>query len=141
MSRVSPHWSTKTDGEPFVPVGMLAPAATVRPLLDRLLQEDDEALARLRMVASPDVAVVLGKATDLPWIDGLIYLRRAGSLLLPSWLELDLDPELVVEALRRQAPTVPLPAAWVPDRGWLVSVAEAAAPEREVLRQRRDACA
>ncbi|MEM7154473.1 MAG: hypothetical protein AAF799_16620 [Myxococcota bacterium] len=139
MSQVPLRWSTRTTGEPIAPEGMLAPATVVRPLLDRLLREDDEALARLRMVASPRVAVVLGDAKDLPWIDGVIYLRRASQVFVPSWLELELDVDVAIEALRRRAPDLALPATWIPEPGWLVSVADARPPQREVLREHREA--
>jgi hypothetical protein len=73
--------------EPLLPSATLALGAVARTLLVRLLQNDDQQLKKLSGVAGPGIALVLGAAIDLPWVDGVQYLGKdadAPTLLLPT---------------------------------------------------------
>jgi hypothetical protein len=102
--------------EPLAVVGAAAAGDAARALATRVLARTDEALAKLRGVASARSSdtvaiVVLGDAADLPWLDGIVYLGRdprAPSLLVPTFLEPDVPIELVERALLRRAHPGPL---------------------------------
>ncbi|MCB9694928.1 MAG: hypothetical protein H6736_24245, partial [Alphaproteobacteria bacterium] len=57
---------------PLAPVGMLATGAAAARLAERVSRRRD-----LRGVVTDDVLVVLG--TDLPWVDGAVYLGEPAS--------------------------------------------------------------
>jgi hypothetical protein len=87
-------------------------------LAARLLEEDDEALARLRGVAGEGILAVLGEEDQLPWVDGGVYLGRdasSPSLLLPTNREplvpLPLLERAVLARLRSPYPPIALLAA------------------------------
>jgi len=87
---------------PLEPVGMAVRGEAAGVLAKRLLDRDDEALARLSGVAAPDLLVVLGEAGELPWVDGAVYLGRdaeAPALLLPTTREPSVPLPLVERAL------------------------------------------
>ncbi|MES1245732.1 MAG: hypothetical protein ABUT39_29265 [Acidobacteriota bacterium] len=72
---------------PLDPVGVAARGGAARTMARRLLARGDEALSRLSGVAGPDLIILLGDATALPWVEGAAYLGRdahAPSLLLPT---------------------------------------------------------
>jgi hypothetical protein len=72
---------------PLEPVGVAARGEAARALIRRLLARTDEDLGRLSGVAGQEVILLLGAATDLPWVEGAAYLGRdprAPSLLLPT---------------------------------------------------------
>lgn len=70
---------------PLAAVAVVARGDVARRLVDRLLAEDDAALAGLQGVAGPGIVVVSGPS--LPWVDGVSYLGRdpeAPALWLPT---------------------------------------------------------
>ena len=141
MSTIRPRFSPRMLLDDPEIAGMCACDGDVVPLLDRLLQDDDDALGRLRMVASRRVAIVLGPAADLPWRDGVIYLRRVETLLLPTWSRADVPLGRLAAAVLRANPELRPPVVLLPDRRWLVSAAGARPIERAALARRREAWA
>jgi MoxR-vWA-beta-propeller ternary system protein len=91
---------------PLDPVGVAARGEAARRLAQRLLARGDEALARLSGVAGPDLIVLLGEASALPWVEGAAYLGRdahAPSLLLPTNREPGVPLPLLERALLARA--------------------------------------
>jgi hypothetical protein len=99
---------------PLDPVGVAARGEAARAMAKRLLARGDrseEALARLSGVAGPDLIILLGDASALPWVEGAAYLGRdahAPSLLLPTNREPGipiplLERALLIRASRLQA--------------------------------------
>jgi MoxR-vWA-beta-propeller ternary system domain bpX5 len=85
---------------PLEPVGVAARGESARALARRLLARGDETLSRLSGVAGPDLIILLGDATALPWVEGATYLGRdaqAPSLLLPT----NREPAVPVPLLER----------------------------------------
>ncbi len=117
--------------------GVAARGPAVRGLLARLLLEDDATLARLRGVASPQVAVVIGAADDLPWFEGAIYLRRlpdTPGLWLPTGVRPRPSGSVLLRALRRASPDASGPLVALPDHRQIVSLAQARPLARDRLR-------
>jgi hypothetical protein len=85
----------------LTPVGVAAVGDRARALARRLLRGDlDTSMEHLRGAATDDALVLLGRATDLPWVNGAIYLgkdSRAGSLLVPT----NMIPSVPIDALER----------------------------------------
>jgi hypothetical protein len=114
------HWSLRA--QPLAPAAACATGAVAAKLVRRLLQRSDEALTRLRGVASPRLIALLGDEAELPWVDGVIYLGRdldAPSLLMPTQRQPDVHPTLLERALLARFTDVPLalliePSACVP---------------------------
>lgn len=94
-----------------------ASGSSARALAHRLAALDDTALSALVAVANADLLVVLGEASALPWVDGVIYLGRddaAPELLLPTALAPTVPPAVLEASVRtmvsRAAPIAVLPA-------------------------------
>ena len=99
LPRVEVGWTQRQD--PLTPVGVAAVGTRARALARRLLDRDLAApLERLRAAATADALVILGAASDLPWVDGVVYLGKdpkAGSLLIPT----NIAPSVPIDALER----------------------------------------
>ena len=82
----------------LAPAGMVALGAVKARLLAQLRKLDAQAQARLSIVATRDMLVVLG--ADLPWVDGARYCApdpRVRNL----WLPTSMAPRLAPDLLRR----------------------------------------
>lgn len=91
---------------PLVPVAVVGRGPVARLLLDRLRALPDERLARLEGGSAESLAIVMGAADDLPWVDGVTYLGRdpaAADLVVPTTKAATAPAPLVEAALRRQA--------------------------------------
>jgi len=125
---------------PLDPVGVAARGEAAKRLAQRLLARSDEALARLSGVASPDLVVLLGEASALPWVEGATYLGRdahAPSLLLPTNREPGVPLPLLERALLARAAHLQVepPLAVLLDPPLLASALEA----RPLVRSRLQA--
>ncbi len=99
LPRIRVHWTQRETA--LAPVGVAAFGDRARALARRLLRDDFAwPMERLRGAATDDALVLLGEASDLPWVDGAIYLgkdRKAGSLLVPT----NMVPSVPIDALER----------------------------------------
>lgn len=123
--------------EPLAPAAVVAADAVAPRLVDRLLALADDALARLRGVANASLVVLTGDPTDLPWLDGVVYLGRdpaAPTMYIPTTLEPSVPAALLERALRRRSPTLTPPLAVLLDPPRLVSLADARPLSRARLR-------
>ena len=94
--------------EPLLAQAVAAMREQKRLLAEGLLKPPDELLERMSGVTTPEAAVVMGPTSVLPWFDGALYLGARGGLLMPSWAEPDVDPQLLERALRRGLPQAPV---------------------------------
>ncbi|MBL8955031.1 MAG: hypothetical protein JNK82_29920 [Myxococcaceae bacterium] len=92
--------------EPLQPQAIAATGAHRHTLARRLLQHPDEHLARMTGVTTAEAMVVLGPTPLLPWFDGALYLGAQGLLLLPTWAEPDVHPQLLEKAVRLAMPAL-----------------------------------
>lgn len=123
--------------------GALARGTRVAGLVDRLRCDDDDTLARLRVVVVADVAVVLGPEDALPWIDGLTYVAPhpdEPSLWLPTDAAIDIDASVVLRAFlgRPERPQPPL--LLDPYDRTCISLSAATQLDRTRLGRLREAC-
>jgi hypothetical protein len=116
-------WS---DREP--PLEACAVAAwgdVARRLASHLLELDQTALGRLTGVAGKSAIVLLGEETNLPWVDGVLYLGRdpvAPTLLLPTRIESAVPATNLLErALRKRFSNLSPPLAILPDTLTVIS--------------------
>ncbi|NOK16918.1 hypothetical protein [Corallococcus carmarthensis] len=119
---------------PLEPVAVAGVGPVALALGHRALRTEDATLASWTGVAGPDVLVLLGASTSLPWVDGAVYLGRdplAPALLLPCALEPDVAPSLLERALLAGEGDAPL--AVLPASGVLVSVGGAQPVDRSSL--------
>ncbi len=111
------RWSQRETA--LTPVGVAAVGDRARALARRMLRDDSAAMIEgLRAAGTSDALVILGEASHLPWVDGVIYLGkdpRARSLLIPT----NVIPSVPIDAVERalagrfadvQPPIVVLPA-------------------------------
>lgn len=127
-------WSARE--QPLPIEGAIAVDDAAARFARRLLALDDDALARLRGVASPQLIAVLGSPDDLPWIDGIVYLGRdeaAPQLYLPTTRATSLPPALVARAIARRDAALPPPFALLDAPRLIVSLAAASAIDRRRL--------
>lgn len=120
---------------PLAPAAAAARGGAARALAERLLDRDDEALAKLAGVWAPGLILVMGEADLLPWVDGVVYLGRdpgAPALLLPTALSPDVPAPLLERAVRARA-DLAAPIAVLADPPALVSAGGARAIERTRL--------
>ena len=104
------RWSARE--RPLPIEGAIATGEAAARFARRLLALDDDALARLRGVASPQLIALLGASADLPWTDGIVYLGRdeaAPQLYLPTTRATTLPPALIARAIVRREPALPPP--------------------------------
>lgn len=91
---------------PLAPVAVVGRGPVARLLLARLRALPDDRLARLEGGTAESLTIVMGKADDLPWVDGVTYLGRepaAADLVVPTTSAAAAPAALVEAALRRQA--------------------------------------
>jgi hypothetical protein len=82
----------------------VAGRGSVREALARRIAADPEP-TRLRVTASDDWMLVLGRPEDLPWVDGAAYLGWDHGILLPTTRRPSIPVELLARNLRRTQPT------------------------------------
>jgi hypothetical protein len=82
--------------------GMVTTGEATRALLAQLKLASEEAMARLSLVATRDLLVVLGAADDLPWVDGARYCAPDPAVQT-LWLPTTVAPLLPPDLLRRSA--------------------------------------
>ncbi len=99
LPRIGIRWTQRETA--LAPVGVAAVGDRARALARRLLRGDNaEQIEGLRSAGTEDALVFLGEASNLPWVDGVIYLGRdpkARFLLIPS----NMVPSVPVDALER----------------------------------------
>lgn len=86
---------------PLVPVGVAARGKGATSLAMRLLRDPDS-LSHYKAVGAPGLLVILGEETQLPWVDGAIYLgheSESPALLFPTNLEPSVPAALLERSL------------------------------------------
>ncbi|MFL6659949.1 MAG: hypothetical protein ACJ8GW_17835 [Massilia sp.] len=88
--------------EALLPAGMVTTGAAMQGLLAQLRLVSEEVLAGLRIVATPDMLVLLAANEELPWVDGARYCAPdpAAQTL---WLPTTMMPTMPTDLLRRSA--------------------------------------
>ncbi|MFN7975077.1 MAG: hypothetical protein U0166_22445 [Acidobacteriota bacterium] len=122
---------------PLEVLGAAFPGPAARAAGRRLLERDDDALARLRGVAGDELLVLVGDAADLPWEDGAVYLGRdprAPALYLPTTLAPSVPVRLFERALLRHAAPLAPPLAVLAPATAVASLAGARPVDRAALR-------
>jgi hypothetical protein len=120
--------------QPLAAAGLYAEGAARARLLEQLAAAPGERLAALRGVDAGDCVVLLGPESELPWVDGVVYLGRdprAPLLLVPTCYEPDVPLELLEQ--RVAAAVQPAPIALVPHARRVIAVGHACVLEREAL--------
>jgi hypothetical protein len=122
---------------PLAPVAAAAEGPVSRVLAARLLERDDDALARLRGIAGAGVLVLLGEAEQLPWVDGVVYLGRdstSPALLLPTNREPLVPPPLLERAVLSHLRQPETPVAVLATPPLMLSTGQARPIDRGRLR-------
>lgn len=86
----------------LAPAGMVTAGEVTQRLLVQLRLASEEALARLSVVATRDLLVLIGAIDDLPWIDGARYCAPDPQVQ-DLWLPTTLAPALPLDLVRRSA--------------------------------------
>jgi len=82
-------------------VGVAARGKDATSLASRLLRDPDS-LLHYKAVGAPGLLVILGEETQLPWVDGVIYLgheSQSPALLFPTNLESSVPSALLERSL------------------------------------------
>ena len=82
--------------------GMVTAGEATLRLLAQLRLANEEALARLAVVATRDLLVLLGACDDLPWVDGARYCAPDPEVQ-SLWLPTTMAPALPRDLVRRSA--------------------------------------
>jgi len=85
------------------PVAVLAGGTAATALAAAAVRGRERGLP-LRAAASDDDLLVLGRADDLPWVDGATYLGEEAGLLLPTTLAPNVPADLLRHAVRSVVP-------------------------------------
>jgi hypothetical protein len=93
-------WTERS--EALQPSGMVTAGAVTGRLLARLRTRDEPSLARLSVVATRDLLVLLGAADDLPWVNGARYCAPDPSAH-GLWVPTNMTPALPADLIRRSA--------------------------------------
>ncbi|HZM80998.1 MAG TPA: hypothetical protein VFC19_35190 [Candidatus Limnocylindrales bacterium] len=89
--------------DPAAVVGGAPMRGSVRDELARRIAADPDP-TRLRVTASGEWMLVLGRAEDLPWVDGATYLGWDHGILVPTTHRPAVPMELLARTLRRGHP-------------------------------------
>lgn len=119
------------DPEPPPARGLVAAGASARALLAALRQRL-EPPAPLQLCAAPELLVVLGAGSELPWVDGGVYVAprpQAPGLWLPTTERPRLPLDLVERAALRRHPG---PLLLLPDPAMLLPLGSAQAWSADV---------
>lgn len=121
---------TWSDREPPLTACAIAASGEVaRRLASHLLELDRSAMGRLSGVAGKNSIVLLADETNLPWVDGALYLGRdpmAPALLLPTRIEPAVPAANLFErALLNRFSKYGLPLAVLPETLSVISCYEA----------------
>jgi hypothetical protein len=104
-------WTWRPRQTSAEPQAAVAWGEAARRLLARLSMIPAEQAARLQATANRDVLVVVGVASDLPWVDGVEYAAAdqcAPGLWLPTSWEPEMPTDLVGQALSSRFARSPL---------------------------------
>lgn len=120
-------WSDREP--PLIACAVAAWGEVAQRLANHLLELDHTAMGRLSGVAGTNSIVLLGDETNLPWVDGSLYLGRdplAPALLLPTRIEPTVPAANLLERalLKRFSRSSP-PLAILPDTLTVISCYEA----------------
>jgi len=111
MSLPGLPWQWCPVSEVATPRAAVAWGVAARQLHQRLTQLDEAQRASLQATANRDVLIVLGEASELPWVDGVAYAApsvAAPALWLPLHWQPDVPEDLLGRALERQYGRKPL---------------------------------
>ncbi len=127
-------WSVREP--PLAARAVAAWGEAARRLASHLLELDHAAMGRFSGVAGKNSIVLLGDETNLPWVDGVLYLGRdplAPALLLPTQIEPAVPAANLLErALLNRFSKYKPPLAVLPDTLTVISCYEA----RQLTRSR-----
>lgn len=127
-------WSDRES--PLTACAVAACGNVARQLANQLLELDHAAMGRLSGVAGKNSIVLLGDETNLPWVDGVLYLGRdplAPALLLPTRIEPTVpSANLLERALLNRFSKSKAPLAILPDTLTIISCYDA----RQLTRSR-----
>lgn len=104
-------WAWRVLDEARTPRAAVAFGPAAARLLARAAATPPERRAGWTATAAPDMIVVMGPATTLPWADGVRYAAphpEAPSLWLPAHAEPDAPADLLWRALSRRSNGVPV---------------------------------
>ena len=136
MSRLHPEFAQRPVAAQLQIHGVVARDDAVPRLIHRLLADTDERLATLLGVAADGVLALVGPEPSLPWVDGLIHLRRhpaAAGLLLPTTVHANVPADALLSALLGLDANLRPPLVALPDRRHVLSLADALPPDRPWL--------
>jgi len=86
--------------QPLPVCGVLLRGDSSRTFSARVADRNDVA-SSLRLAVGDGYLVAVGDASDLPWVDGAVWLGRDGPILCPTTLQPDMPSALVAGALMR----------------------------------------
>ena len=93
-------WERRPDA--LAAAGMVTTGDVTRRLLAQLRLASEEALARLAVVATRELLVLIGARDDLPWVDGARYCGPDPQVQT-LWLPTTMAPVLAPDLVRRSA--------------------------------------
>ncbi len=117
MSAAEPlSWVTRET--PLRPEGVVGAGPAALALGRRLMAMDEESLSQLKAAVSPELILVLGDESRLPWARGVTYLGRdpqAPTLYVPTARRPSLPLALFRRALLKRLPASREPLAVLPE--------------------------
>jgi MoxR-vWA-beta-propeller ternary system domain bpX5 len=95
-------WGWERRLPPLDPAAVVGRGPVRDDLARRIAADPDP--TRLRVTASGEWMLALGRADDLPWVDGAAYLGWDHGILLPTTRRPAVPMELLARSLRRSHP-------------------------------------
>jgi hypothetical protein len=101
----------------------------------KLLKRNDDELRTLQCVAGSSVLFVIGDESDLPWLDGVVYIgqERNSTIYVPTMLQASAPLPLLERALLSANPTLMPPIAVLPNASLVLSLAKPFIADRQKL--------
>ncbi|MBX9667756.1 MAG: hypothetical protein K2X93_09070 [Candidatus Obscuribacterales bacterium] len=122
---------------PLIPQAVVAVGSGLsRALVKKLLKREQNELRKLQCVAGKELLLVLGDESNLPWLDGVVYLgqERNSSVYIPTVLQPSQSIALLERALLAANAGLKPPLVVLPSVSIVLSLSKPFIPDQETLK-------
>ncbi len=121
---------------PLIPQAVVAVDSRLsRALVKKLMKREQNELQKLQCVAGKELFLVLGDESNLPWLDGVVYLgqERNSTVYIPTVVQPSQPIALLERALLAANAGLKPPLVVLPSVSIVLSISKPFIPDQETL--------